>query len=297
MISLYKDREVLITGGAGFIGSHLAENLIGLGARVTIFDNFSTGTLANLASIAQELNFVGGDVRDYATCLWATQNKSLIFHCAAQTSVPGSMEAPLDFNQTNIQGTANILEAARCNGVQRVVFSSSSAVYGQREGQCHENDPCNPTSVYGFSKLYGEMLCKNYFQFFKLETVCLRYFNVYGPRQNPQGPYASAYAKFTQCMQENRPFMIFGDGSQTRDFVSVQEVVKANLQVGMAQADQASGEVFNVASGKSITLLQLVQDLQKQFPHFNQKIAFGPARYGDIQHIQASCEKYLSLLS
>jgi nucleoside-diphosphate-sugar epimerase len=298
MSSYYKNCNVLVTGGAGFIGSHLTEKLVELGAHVTVLDDFSTGSLANLNSVVNAINLIGGTITDYETCVRATKNVKIIFHCAAQTSVPGSMENPRICYQTNIQGTSTILEAARHNNVERFIFSSSSAVYGEREGRCSEDVPCNPTSPYGYSKLMGELLCKQYWQFFNLQTVCLRYFNVYGPRQDPHGTYAAALAKFRYQMYQNKPITMFGDGQQTRDFVSVNEVVQANVQLGILPAQKVAGEVFNIATGTSVSLLELIKTLkEKEFPGFDQDIIFAPARRGDIRHIEADCSRYHNLLS
>lgn len=293
MIPSYEGYKVLVTGGAGFIGSHITEKLVAAGASVTVLDNFSTGSINNIRSVLDDITLIGGSITDYSVCLKATADQHIIIHCAAQTSVPESMENPAHCYETNVRGTFNILEAARSHNVKRVVFSSSSAVYGQQEGLCAEDSLCSPSSVYGFSKLYGEMLCKNYFQLFNLETVCFRYFNVYGSRQSSQGPYASAMAKFRYYMQQNQPLVIFGDGQQTRDFISVDIVAQANIKAGLLSAGQVAGQVFNIASGTSVTLLQLVNDLKKsEFPHFSQPLLFEPARAGDIRHIKADCSKF-----
>lgn len=297
MSSSYKNCKVLVTGGAGFIGSHIIEKLIEHGAIITVLDNFSTGSISNLTSVVDSIKVIGGSITDYLTCLRATEGQQIVFHCAAQTSVPESMENPRGCYQTNVEGTYNVLEAARINKIQRVIFSSSSAVYGQKEGICSEDSDCNPSSIYGVSKLYGEMLCKNYFQFFNLQTVSLRYFNVYGPRQDPFGPYAAAIAKFRYYMQHNQPIVVFGDGLQTRDFVPVYEVVQANLSAGILSKDKVAGQVFNIASGQSITLLQLIKKLQEtEFPDFSEDIIFAPSRQGDIRYIQADCSRYRTVL-
>lgn len=296
-VSPYKNKRVLVTGGAGFIGSHLVESLVALGAHVTVFDDFSTGFLANLALIARDITLVEGCITDNNLCNRVLQNQQIVFHCAAQTSVPQSMEDPLKCNETNIRGTYTLLQGALLNGVERFVFSSSSAVYGQREGRCTEDLPYNPSSMYGFSKMVGEELCKKYTAFFNLETVCLRYFNVFGERQDALGSYAAAIAKFRYSMQHNKPIIIQGDGSQCRDFVSVHTVVKANLTVGQLPSERVAGETFNVASGESITLLELVQQLRSEFPDFNQEIMFVPARRGDIKKIEADCSKLQAILS
>lgn len=297
IFSSYKNCKILITGGAGFIGSHLAEKLIEHGAEVTILDNFSTGSLANLAMVIDSLTILEGTITDYKMCLRATEGKQIIFHCAAQTSVPESMENPLFCYKTNVEGMYTLLEAARINKVQRFVFSSSSAVYGEREGKCVENLLCMPASPYGYSKLMGELLCQNYYRQFNLETVILRYFNVYGPRQDPHGQYSAAIAKFRYQMQQKKPIMMFGDGQQTRDFIPVSEVVQANLNLGMASHHKVAGEVFNIATGTSITLLQLIKNLQEtEFADYEPEIMFAPARSGDIRRIEADCSKYRNIV-
>jgi nucleoside-diphosphate-sugar epimerase len=166
-------------------------------------------------------------------------------------------------------------------------------VYGNTEELCHEDMPCNPQSPYGFSKRIGELLCQQYSASYNLETVILRYFNVYGPRQNTAGAYASARAKFSYLMKHNMPITIYGDGLQTRDFIHVEEVAQANLTTGVASI--APGDIFNIASGRSITLLELINQLKEQFPDYNQKIHFAPARPGDLKHSRTDCSKYASL--
>ena len=190
-----------------------------------------------------------------------------------------------------MDGTFNLLEAARQNGVQRFVFSSSSAVYGPTLETCNELTPCNPTSPYGFSKLIGEYLCKQYAVNFGIETVCMRYFNVYGDRQNPNGQYAAVVAKFRESMANNQPITIFGDGLQTRDFIPVEQVAQTNLALGMLPAKNVSGEIFNVATGKSISVIELFQLLSKEFPNYSYKPTFLPERAGDIKHSTADCSK------
>lgn len=293
----YKNCKVVVTGGAGFIGSHLVEALVSAGAVVTVLDDFSTGSLANLASVVDKISLIGGSITDMQTCNRALQNQQIVFHCAAQTSVPESMENPLHCNSINIQGTYTLLQVSLAHKIKRFIFSSSSAVYGQREGKCTENLSCNPTSVYGVSKMVGEELCKNYTQFFNLETVCLRYFNVFGERQDSLRRYAAAIARFKYQMHHNQPIMLFGDGLQRRDFVSVHRVVEANMAVGQLPGATISGDIINVASGKSVTLLELVQSLRQEYPHFNREILFAPARPGDIRIIEADCFKLQSILS
>jgi len=297
LYQFYKDCKVLVTGGAGFIGSHLVEALVESGAVVTILDDFSTGSFANLASVVDKITLVGGSITDKQTCNRAMKGQQIVFHCAAQTSVPQSMEDPLFCYATNVQGTYTLLQAAFENRVQRFVFSSSSAIYGEREGRCVENLTANPSSIYGVSKMIGEELCKNYKNFFNIETVSLRYFNVFGERQDALGAYAAAIAKFKYQIRHNKPIILFGDGLQRRDFVPVQNVVEANMAVGQLPADKVAGEVFNVASGSSVTLLEVVQKLKQEFPSFNQEIVFAPARAGDIRAIEADCSKLQSVLA
>jgi len=292
----YKGKRVLVTGGCGFIGSHIAEKLVSLDAQVIILDNLASGYETNIEHIKEHVTFLQGTVADIQTCLNATKGVDAIFHLAAFVSVPKSTEDPFTCNQSNVIGTFNILEAARINGVTRLVFSSSSAVYGPIDHTCSEDDPCNPISPYGTSKLIGEFYCKQYTDCFGINTVCLRYFNVYGPRQDPNAAYAAVVAKFTNQMKDNKPITIFGDGLQTRDFVHVTQVAEANLFAAM-NAPHIAGQVFNIATGTSINLLQLIQVLKKDFPTYSAETIIAPARAGDVKHTSADCSKYQQLVS
>lgn len=297
MIQKYAGKKVVVTGGCGFIGSHLATKLVDLGAQVTIIDNLSTGFEENIKNIKPYVIFINKSITDIAACLEATLGAEVIFHLAAFISVPQSLEEPRLCHETNIDGTFNILEAARINGVNRVVFSSSSAVYGPTELRCAESNPTNPKSPYGFSKLIGEELCKQYTTSFGIETVMLRYFNVYGPRQNPKGAYAAVVARFSDQLKNNAPITIFGNGLQTRDFVPVSQVVDANLISGISDASDVSGEIFNVATGTSITLLELVDQLRVQYPESKSEIVFGPERSAaEVQHTSADVNKFMNLI-
>ncbi len=289
--NFYNQRNVLVTGGAGFIGSHIVEMLVELGAHVRVLDNLSTGSLDNLASVINNIEFVNGSVTDRATCDAALKNMQTVFHLAAMVSVPQSIEDPAGCHDNNMTGTLNILDACRLHNVQELAFSSSSAVYGPQEGACSENSPTNPTSPYGYTKLMGEWYCRQYAQLYSIGTVSLRYFNVFGPRQNPHGGYAAVVAKFRHQLANNLPLIIFGDGQQTRDFVPVSEVVHANLLLAM-HAKKYPGDVFNIASGKTISLLELAEQLRSEFPTANSPIQFMPARAGDIIHSSADCKKY-----
>jgi UDP-glucose 4-epimerase len=290
MINVYKDTSVLVTGGAGFIGSHLVEKLVSLGAHVTVLDDFSTGSLDNLAAVQDSITLLRGSITNYDTCLEAARDKQFVFHLAAFISVPESIINPLRCHEVNVHGTAHMLEAARVQGVQTFMFSSSSAVYGNQSVACHETMTPAPTSPYGFSKLMGEYLCKQYATVYNLNTVITRYFNVFGNRQTPHGPYAGVVAQFKQKMIDNTPVTIYGNGAQQRDFVSVDEVVKANLT--LASIATTKSEVFNIASGKSTTILELFQNLKKDFPTYTVEPQFLPARSGDIYCSLADCSKF-----
>jgi len=295
MKHFYKDLPVLVTGGAGFIGSHITEKLVELGANVTIIDNLSTGNIENLKNIKHKITFIEKNIIDMDACLEATKGKAVIFHLAAFISVPESMEHPARCHQVNVDGTFNILNAAHIQKVERFVFSSSSAVYGTVEGVCKEDMPPNPESPYGTSKLIGEYYCKQFAQNFGLKTIALRYFNVFGEKQNPNGAYAAVVAKFQDLMRQNKPLTIFGDGQQTRDFIPVDDVVEANLTVAMLDEQQMNGKIFNVATGKSVNLLQLIDILKKDFPTYDLSPVFKPARSGDIKHSSADCSRYTNI--
>jgi len=286
----YKNLPVLVTGGCGFIGSHLVEKLVSLGARVTILDNLSTGTLGNISTVRDSVSLINASVTDLAACCDAAKNQKLIFHLAALISVADSVENPTLCHHVNVDGTFNMLEAARKAGIKRFVFSSSAAVYGNIEGLCSENSPCHPVSPYGFSKRIGELYCQQYAHVLGLETVILRYFNVFGARQNPQGAYAGVIAKFNQHMSENKPIIVFGNGRQTRDFVPVEAVVNANIKLGIHEAIRP-GDVYNVATGKSVSILELIDRLRQQHPHFSGEIKFEPARSSEINDSRADCRK------
>lgn len=291
MKEFYHRKRVIVTGGCGFIGSHLVHALVALGAQVTIIDDLSTGSLDTIASIKDHVTFLQASIVDYEACLAATKDADIIFHLAAFISVPLSLEQPQACHRTNVDGLVHILEAARINGVKRLTFSSSAAVYGTTHELCSEQSPTKPESPYGYSKLIGELYCQQYAQNFGINTVILRYFNVYGPGQNPNGAYAAVVAKFMYHMRHNEPITIFGNGLQTRDFVPVSHVVQANLFLAM-HAQEHKGNVFNIATGKSITLLELFEQLKAEFPNYAHEPRFMPARAGDVPSSQADCNKY-----
>jgi len=234
------------------------------------------------------------DVRSPYSCLKATENKDLVFHLAAFISVPESIKNPDLCHKINIDGTRNVLEGCRKNNVKTFIYSSSSAVYGNKNDVCSENDPLNPQSPYAESKRASELLCQEYAVTHGLNTGILRYFNVYGQRQNPNGPYAAVVARFTQQLKNGEPLTIFGDGSQTRDFIHVSHVAQANLNIGAK--DGLRGEVLNIGTGKSINLLELVDQLEKELDTKLTAINFLPAREGDILHSQAIVKNTANLL-
>jgi len=255
-------RRFLVTGGAGFIGSHIVERLLADGHAVRVLDNFSSGSLLNLVFAEDaELEIVRGDVRDLA-CVEATAaGVEVIFHQAAMRSVPQSVADPLGTNASNVTGTLHVLEAARRQGVRRVVYASSSSVYGERlDLPKRETQVPAPISPYGVSKLAGEEYAAVWNRLYGVETVGLRYFNVFGPRQDPASEYAAVIPKFVLAALEGRPVEIHGDGAQSRDFTEVENVVEANVLA--ADADGAGGEVFNVGCGARVSLLDIVGKLE-----------------------------------
>lgn len=250
----------LVTGGAGFIGSHLVDALVVAGRPVRIFDDFSTGRESNLARSAHAIEIVRGDLRDEAAVRGAMAGASNVFHLAALASVQGSVDDPQKSYDIIVRGTTHVLEAARAQGVRRVVIASSAAIYGDTNTlPLSESAIPNPLSPYAAHKLETERLCQTYAQQHGLEAVALRFFNVYGPRQRPDSMYAAALPIFSDLLSRNEAPTIFGDGEQTRDFVHVSDVVRANLLASVAPA--AVGRVINVASGQVISINDVVETL------------------------------------
>src|SRR5829696_401060 len=243
----------LVSGGAGFIGSHLATRLIEQGASVRVFDDFSTGTLENLEAVRNRFSLIEGDVRDQDAVRHAVNGARIIFHQAALSSVQRSIEDPHVTLEVNLTGTLNVLEAARDAGCHRVVFASSASVYGDAPGLPKtESMAPRPLSPYAISKLAGEQLCSMFTRVHGLETVVLRYFNVFGPGQDPSSSYSGVISRFLLALRQGSRPTIYGDGEQTRDFVYVDNVVDANLRA--ASTTEAAGRVLNIASGRAITL-------------------------------------------
>ncbi len=270
--------NVLVTGGAGFIGSHLVRALLERGDQVRVLDNFSTGRRENLAGL--EVEVIEADLRDGERVHAACQGIEVIFHEAAFVSVPQSLEEPLTCLDINVNGTASLLEAARQHGVKRLVLASSAAVYGDSQVlPLDEETPLRPLSPYAVSKRVDELYGQLYTRVFGVEVVALRYFNVYGPRQRPDSPYAAAVPIFIRRLLDGKPICIFGDGGQTRDLIFVGDVVRANLIA--AEHPAAVGEVFNVCTGSETSILDLAYILMELFPSAPPP-EFAPPRPGDI---------------
>ena len=295
MVTFYKDKRVLVTGGCGFIGSHAAQMLVDLGAQVTNLDNLETGRIENISSFKDCVTLIQDTIVNREVCLRAVRDVEIVFHFAAFISVPKSTEEPYACHATNVDGIVHLLEASRLANKPRFVFSSSAATYGNTQEPCSELTPTDPQSPYAWSKLIGEQYCKQYAQMYGMKTISMRYFNVYGPRQNPHAAYAAAVAKFSYNMQHNENITFFGDGLQTRDFVPVSTVVETNLLLGMLPDEYLDGSVYNVATGKSINLFELFEMLKKEYPRYNQEIRFAPARPGDVKHAIADCKKIATL--
>lgn len=279
----------LITGGAGFIGSHIATRLVHEGQRVRVLDNLASGSIRNLAPLLGDLEFIEGDIRDTVALRRAMVGVDVVFHEAAEPSVPRSIADPASTFAINVQGTLNVLAAARDLECRRVVFATTCAIYGDApELPKTESLPPAPLSPYAMSKLTGEHLCAMYTRLYGLETVGLRYFNVFGPRQDPSSAYAAAIPKFLEAMHAGRRPRVFGDGEQSRDFVAVDDVVRANLLA--ADADGVGGQVFNIASGRSVTINQVLATLGDVTGR-DATPEYLPARPGDILHSLADVSR------
>ena len=277
--------KVLVTGGGGFIGSHLAQALIGEGHEVRILDNFATGRRENLLALDGQFELVEGDIQSYERAHKATLGCDVVFHQAAMPSVPRSIQDPLTSNASNVVGTLNVLLAARDNDLRRVIFASSSSVYGASEKlPKQESQMPLPISPYAVAKLASEGYCRSFHAVYGLETVALRYFNVFGPRQDPHSQYAAVIPNFlTAALAGERP-RIFGDGSQTRDFTFISNVVDANLLA--MNAPDVAGRAINVACGARISLNEVISDLAELSGRDIDPV-YLPPRAGDVPHSMA----------
>jgi nucleoside-diphosphate-sugar epimerase len=284
----------LVTGAAGFIGSHIAETLVKQGERVKVLDNFVTGKRENLAPFLDQIELVEGDLRNPADVSRAVEGVEIVFHEGALPSVPKSVEDPVGSNESNITGTLNLLMAARDAGVRRVVYAASSSAYGDSPTLPKEETMTPaPLSPYATQKYVGELYCRNFYDLFGLETVALRYFNVFGPRQDPMSQYAAVIPKFITALAEGKPPTIYGDGEQSRDFTYIENVVRANLLA--ARAEGAAGEMMNFACGERHTLNEILAKLQK-IMKTDVKPIFADPRPGDVKHSLADTRKSRKLL-
>ncbi len=273
-------RTFLVTGGAGFIGSHIATALVDRGDRVRVLDNLSTGHRSNLAHIADSVEFIEGDLLDADTVAQAVEGIDCVFHQAALASVPRSVEAPLDTNAACVTGTVTLLDTARRAGVRRLVYAASSSLYGDKPNSSkRETDVPDPISPYGAAKLAAEYYCHAFTATYGFETVALRYFNVFGPRQDPDSPYSAVIPLFITAILENRQPVIFGNGLQSRDFTFIENVVHGNLLA--ADSEGVAGQSFNLAAGRSVTLLEMLSVLNK-YLGTDVKPEFADPRPGDI---------------
>ncbi len=274
--------KYLVTGGAGFIGSHLVTGLVERGHQVRVFDNLSTGSRKNLAHIEGRYEFVEGDLCDEKQVAGAVAGIEVAFHHAALASVPMSVERPLETHTADATGTLLLLDACRHAGVRRVVYAASSSCYGnQPDMPKTESSPLTVLSPYAAAKLAGELYCEAFAASYSLETVRLRYFNVFGPRQDPGSPYSAVIPLFVSALLDGRRPTIFGDGSQSRDFTHVDNVVEANVRA--AEAPGVSGRVYNVACGDSLSVRELLQSICEMLGKpFDPN--FAPPRTGDVLH-------------
>jgi UDP-glucose 4-epimerase len=281
----------LITGAGGFIGSSLARALLARGEQVRGVDNFATGRRENLAEIAGNIDFHEADILDLDAMKKVCAGVDFVLHQAAIPSVPKSVLDPIASNRANVDGTVNVLVAARDARVKRVVYAASSSVYGDTPTlPKHEAMTPNPISPYAVAKLSSEHYMISFYRCYGLETVALRYFNVFGPRQDPSSPYSGVLAKFITAMLRGEPPTIFGDGEQSRDFTYIDNAVAGNLLACAAPANQAAGQVFNVATGRRVTLNETFHALQK-LTGYSGQVAYGEERGGDIKHSLADISK------
>ncbi|MEN8219201.1 MAG: SDR family NAD(P)-dependent oxidoreductase [Pseudomonadota bacterium] len=282
--------NILVTGGAGFVGSHLVDALINQGYNLRVLDNFSTGQWENLTHNNDKLEIIKGDVRDLESVMAAIKGVKWIFHQAAFVSAPLSIKQPQISFENNLLGTFNIFEAVRRQGsLARIIFASSAAVYGDNHSlPLHENLPCFPLNPYAFEKNAAEQLAVLYERLYKVSSVALRYFNIYGPRQSASSPYSGVISKFIDQLKKGEKLTIYGDGEQTRDFVYINDVISANLEA--MKKVPPGAHLFNVATGKSVTINQLVKSLQKNLKTFMEP-QYQSSREGDIYHSLADISK------
>lgn len=284
----------LVTGGAGFIGSHVVRRLVQRGERVRVVDNLCTGSIERLGQVRSAIDFVEADLADPQICDWVVDGVTYVLHQAAIPSVQRSIRDPLASNRANVTATLNLLESCRTRGVRRVVYAASSSAYGNTAALPKQEDiPPNPLSPYALQKFVGECYSRIYHELFGLETVSLRYFNVFGPSQDPQSEYSAVIPKFIDKLMNGEPLTVFGDGEQSRDFTYVDNVVEANL-LALA-APGAAGKVCNIGCGTRISLNRLVAILEKIVGR-KAKVEYQPACPGDVRESQADITRAKSIL-
>lgn len=284
----------LVTGGAGFIGSHITEELVKRKQKVIVLDNFSTGREGNIKSFLKEIEIIKGDIRDIEVLKKAMKNVDYVLHQAALRSVPKSIDNPKYFNDVNVSGTLNVLLASKENKVRKLIFASSSSVYGSVEKLPVKESICpQPISPYSASKLAGEYYCRVFSKLYNLPVIILRYFNIFGPRQPLESKYAMAIPKFITCILKDRQPPVYDDGRQSRDFTYVKDAVKANLLAVKARC--AAGEIFNIASGRRYSVLELLKCLNALLGK-DIKPEYIPPRMGDVRHTEADISKAKKLL-
>lgn len=280
----------LVTGGAGFIGSNLVDALVAQGDQVKVFDNLSTGKKENLAQVESKIELINGDLRDKEAVHRAIQGVDYVYHVAALRAVLRSVDDPVETNDVNVTGTLNVLLAARDAKVKRVISTSSSSVYGDTEKfPCHEDDLPRPQSPYAASKIMGEYYCKIFTKLYGLETVSLRYFNVFGPRQNPESVYSAVIPIFIDCLLKGVGPEIHWDGKQSRDFSYIDNVVKGNILATQAKGIQ--GEIFNIACREEFSILDIFENLKEILKIKNITPTFKPKRAGDVRRTYADISK------
>lgn len=302
---MIENKQVLVTGGAGFIGSNLCENLLEHGNKVTCMDNFLTGKKSNIAHLIGHGNFtlIEGDIRNPHDCNKGTDGIEIVLHQAALGSVPRSINDPLTTNEININGFLNMLYSSKEQGVKRFVYAASSSTYGDsKELPKKEEIIGMPLSPYAVTKYVNELYAHVFSNLYGMETIGLRYFNVFGRKQDPNGAYAAAIPKFIKAFMNHESPKINGDGSQTRDFTYIDNVIQANHLAGSTQNKDALSKVFNIACGDQSILIDLVENLRHLLSNFDSKIAsvkitHGPERVGDVKHSLASIEKAQALLN
>jgi UDP-N-acetylglucosamine/UDP-N-acetylgalactosamine 4-epimerase len=292
--------HILVTGGAGFIGSNLVEKLLTESAvtEVRVLDNLATGSLENIRAFTGHplFRFIEGDIRDYASCLEACDGIDLVSHQAALGSVPRSIKDPLTTNDVNITGTLNIFTAAKEKGVQRIVYAASSSTYGDHPGLPKVEDRIgNPLSPYAVTKFVNELYARVFASLYGMELIGLRYFNIFGPNQNPQGPYAAVIPLFVKAILENKSPLINGDGQHSRDFTFVANAVQANMKALFTDNKEAVNQVYNIACGEQTSLTQLYAILKKEAGSSVEAL-YGPERTGDVKHSLADISKAKQLL-